>query len=611
MPNGIVSEKRMDGPASPRLFSVLVDSIVCTLESSVCTHSGVQVYRLEMQTLLSPVLDRGRRLLSLLPSPWTGVETDLSEALQRLERVHADPPATSPTSLSDIVRQCTQLTSAMAQLEYVLGLWTRREEEQERVETKWRALAKEARDSIPYSLLRLHQYNGNLWEDLQQANAQLRLTLTNNERRISEIQQMLDESQNKNEVLRNEITTLTRVNADQKIAMGKMEAQVVEEANRSKTENSGLRAQLTNLENEKQTKVRDLKGIIAELTREMHGTLESIADEQRKNAKLAKINAEQKAAMDKMEQLEETKKQLKGSNHKLEETKKQLKGSNHQLEETKKQLQYSKDQLMGSNQQLEETKKQLQESKQQLQDSKDQLMGSNQQLEGFKEQLEQTKKHLEKSKEEFTVLNQKHKETKEQLDEAVRVLTLIGHDHIDINVDGLKDRLKRVKGKFKGDKWTFTGEMMNGIPHGKGIVIFNEGNQYTEEIFIGNMYNGMIQGEGEMKNSYGHNWRSHWIDGKMEGYCEYAIFSGYIQKGYRKGWNEHGPVYIAYPNKSIKFSMWDNGEKTGHYMEMDREKKEVEVGQYVKGKDSGEKRIFTLDRIEMWDNGQCTNKNFK
>ena len=188
------------------------------------------------------------------------------------------------------------------------------------------------------------------------------------------------------------------------------------------------------------------------------------------------------------------------------------------------------------------------------------------------------------------------------------MLTLIRHDHIWIRVKGLKDRLERVKGVYKRYDWTFTGEMMNGIPHGKGRVEYTDGDEYT-----GYMYNEMIQGMGEKVASDGNMFRSQWIDGEMEGYCELTVSTtGQVQKGCKVGGYWHGPVHAFFPqrNNSTMFCMFEDGHNIGHFMRIIGEKKK-KLGQLVNGKANGEKRIFTLARREMWDNGQCTNNNLQ
>ena len=159
--------------------------------------------------------------------------------------------------------------------------------------------------------------------------------------------------------------------------------------------------------------------------------------------------------------------------------------------------------------------------------------------------------------------------------------------------------LFRSKRECKGNGWTFTGEMMNGIPHGKGIVKYTNGN-----IFTGNMYNEKRQGEGEMKNSDGWIERSQWIDGKMEGYYELTSSStGQVEKGCMKGGRIHGPIYSICPqnNNRIQFCLCENGEFTGQVMWIDGEKKVMIFGHAVKGKDNGERRLFKLDSRENSD----------
>ena len=186
-----------------------------------------------------------------------------------------------------------------------------------------------------------------------------------------------------------------------------------------------------------------------------------------------------------------------------------------------------------------------------------------------------------------------------QLDDIVGLLSRINYEGIEIQEKGLDSILKILMGVYKGDIWTFTGEMMNGIPHGKGRVEWTDG-----DIFTGSVYNGMIQGKGEMKLANGDIIKTQRIDEKKEGFYEGTLSStGEVQKGCKKGEEWHGPVYAICPqqNNKIQFCMCENGEVTGQYMWIDGEKTEMRFGQFVKGEVTGEKRIFTLARREISD----------
>jgi hypothetical protein len=62
-------------------------------------------------------------------------------------------------------------------------------------------------------------------------------------------------------------------------------------------------------------------------------------------------------------------------------------------------------------------------------------------------------------------------------------------------------------------------------------------------------------------------------------------------------------------DNNIQFSLWNNGEWTGQYMWINGDRTEMIFGQYVQGKIHGEKRIFTLNKREMWNHGECTKSN--
>ncbi len=202
--------------------------------------------------------------------------------------------------------------------------------------------------------------------------------------------------------------------------------------------------------------------------------------------------------------------------------------------------------------------------------------------------------------------NQEINDLKEQIDEAVRVLSLLKHDHIGINNPKLKAKLVRTMGKYEYPDSTFVGEMMNGVPHGKGKMICTYG-----YICTGNMYNDDWEGEVVNECPDGRIDRVQYRDGIPNGYYEYTFPNGRIQTGCFKDGKYHGPMYSISPghNNNIQFSLYNNGEQTGQFMQINGERTQMRFGQFVQGKKHGEMRIFTLNRRQMYINGQCTNPN--
>ena len=127
------------------------------------------------------------------------------------------------------------------------------------------------------------------------------------------------------------------------------------------------------------------------------------------------------------------------------------------------------------------------------------------------------------------------------------------------------------------------------VPHGRGTMVWKDGNVYRgewqngqmhgelgeywsavdESLYRGNWYKGKRQGQGEYwldgENRDGERYKGGFLDGEFSGYGEYRLKSGNIL--YRGEW-EHdkwcGRGIVYWRNGSIKYDgFWENGIKNG------------------------------------------------
>ena len=150
---------------------------------------------------------------------------------------------------------------------------------------------------------------------------------------------------------------------------------------------------------------------------------------------------------------------------------------------------------------------------------------------------------------------------------------------------------------------------MNGVPHGQGRVTYPDGSTQT-----GSMYNRWWEGEvvdigrDKMRMREGQCVeRFQYKNGSLDGYWEGTSPDGIIDRGCYKD-RLHGPRMLTFPNGIVKFMEWNDGKCNGFYMNINADRNEVEFGRQVEWKKHGERRIFTLAKIEMWINGKCTDK---
>lgn len=86
------------------------------------------------------------------------------------------------------------------------------------------------------------------------------------------------------------------------------------------------------------------------------------------------------------------------------------------------------------------------------------------------------------------------------------------------------------------DGSTYTGEVQNGLPHGKGVLIFAPGDQKNRQKYEGQFYNGIRQGYGVMTWLSGQKYDGAWANDTFEGqgikYCsDGKKYEGMFQQG--------------------------------------------------------------------------------
>ena len=129
-----------------------------------------------------------------------------------------------------------------------------------------------------------------------------------------------------------------------------------------------------------------------------------------------------------------------------------------------------------------------------------------------------------------------------------------------INIDNyaLKDNVEvQIQTPFKYDSYIYFGEYRadNNIPHGRGILIYKNGDKY-----YGNFENGKKSKIGifYFKNK-GAKYKGEWENNKMNGYGIYHYPNGTIYEGYFKDNKRHGFGILTTSKGDIYKTIWNEG----------------------------------------------------
>ena len=103
----------------------------------------------------------------------------------------------------------------------------------------------------------------------------------------------------------------------------------------------------------------------------------------------------------------------------------------------------------------------------------------------------------------------------------------------------------------------YTGEMRDGVPHGKGVFKYKNGNEYDGE-FI----KGMKDGHGRYKSNEG-EYDGFWKEDKKDGHGKYTFKNGDLYIGEFKADMFSGQGILLYSNGNKTIGTWENNKRNG------------------------------------------------
>jgi hypothetical protein len=142
----------------------------------------------------------------------------------------------------------------------------------------------------------------------------------------------------------------------------------------------------------------------------------------------------------------------------------------------------------------------------------------------------------------------------------------------------IKNMKKEGKGIEKNKDYTYLGSFSDDLRHGKGKIIFNDGEEYYEGDFTngkmtgygfykwsnnntykGQFLDGKLHGKGIFKWSDGNEYEGDYVNNIKEGQGEYRSKNGKIYKGPYKNGKQHGIGIVTNPNGESFEVEFNNG----------------------------------------------------
>ena len=173
--------------------------------------------------------------------------------------------------------------------------------------------------------------------------------------------------------------------------------------------------------------------------------------------------------------------------------------------------------------------------------------------------------------------------------ELVNILrTQVDHSKVTTNNLQVKKLLARTSGKVNIG-FPYEGELINGIPNGKGKIIY--GNNWTYE---GEMLNGEEHGQGIMKFDNGESYEGTFRHGCFNGYGKYTFRDGEVFEGEWVDDKIQGIGVTKCPSGGYYVSKYNDGLLDGPYFEMSPDGKQFYYETYKMNKIEGSTKTYVL-----------------
>lgn len=124
--------------------------------------------------------------------------------------------------------------------------------------------------------------------------------------------------------------------------------------------------------------------------------------------------------------------------------------------------------------------------------------------------------------------------------------------------DSNRDQSKTGYGTIEKESYTYTGDILNGVPYGTGTYEFSNGNTYTGEVVYGKR-----EGQGTFTWADGTQYTGAWSDGQVNGYGTMYYNDGYVYEGQLVNGVRHGWGTMNHPNGDSYTGEWSDGKMHG------------------------------------------------
>ena len=171
--------------------------------------------------------------------------------------------------------------------------------------------------------------------------------------------------------------------------------------------------------------------------------------------------------------------------------------------------------------------------------------------------------------------------TDELTDDAQAFLDETKHLTVDDMYEAHQEEVKSGYGTLEYPNGTYTGDIEDGIPHGKGVMEYSNGHKYDgewdygsfhgygvytyseDEYYEGNWSQGSRNGYGKYVFADGAYYEGNFVDGRFEGKGKLVYANGGYYDGYWVDDDPHGKGTMVWPSGAKYVGDWQYGKMNG------------------------------------------------
>lgn len=188
--------------------------------------------------------------------------------------------------------------------------------------------------------------------------------------------------------------------------------------------------------------------------------------------------------------------------------------------------------------------------------------------------------------------------------EAYSVLTTLCPKDLLTRHETMQALLGRVLGEIPIRGGTYGGEIVNGLPNGRGTAKYSTG-----DIYEGDWWNGKKDGMGCMRfldpdsQNYQDVYTGQFSRGRFDGLGTYKHAFGATFYGSFREDRRHGPYHYAFKDGREMFGIYEEDNEDGPFVWISADRNIIKAGNKHQGFKNGEIKSYILDKVERWEHG--------